>query len=308
MSDNSINTQANVQHEKVKIFCCNTCDVFYLSGKSLRKHQIDCKKDFKITDLQNKTKALEVEINDLKTTMTNKDNLVNNVMEIAKSNAKSTETTVNILKYAKINLNNAEPFEELKGNDIYEVMNYKNPKNIESINETYVETAIHKFNHGIFHAFIGDMIIEHYKPKTKNDVNLITTDASRLCFIIMQQITKKGNKTQKKEWINDKSGKKFTELVLKPLFNAIGETLMNFNTFKQAGKLNETILNLMTKSLEIKRDMDVNKFTNKILKYVAPNFHFDKLKLLDEKEELDYMDSDSESDEVPIKIIAKKRK
>jgi hypothetical protein len=127
------------------------------------------------------------------------------VLDIAHNNSKSVETSMNILKYAKLNFNDAEPFEGLKGNDIYEVMNYNNPKNIESINEEYVKIAIHKYNHNIFHAFIGDMIIEHYKPKSKKDVNFIATDTSRLCFIIMQEITKKG-KIQKKEWINDKSG------------------------------------------------------------------------------------------------------
>ena len=168
-------TNENTKHKKTKIFCCEQCDKTYMSGRSLQNH-IDANHAISEVDTLKKT------IEELNARM-------DNVIEIAKSNAKSTETSMNILRYAKINLNDAEPFEELKGNDIYEVMNYKNPKNIESINEEYVKIAIYKYNHGIFHTFIGDMIIEHYKPTSKKDVNLISTDTSRLSLIIMQKIT-----------------------------------------------------------------------------------------------------------------------
>ena len=86
--------------------------------------------------------------------------------------------------------------EELTGKDVLQAIKYKNPKKLEPKNETYVKIAIHKFNHGIFPNFVGDMIIEHYQPKTKADANVIATDTSRLCFIVMQKITKKDkNKT-----------------------------------------------------------------------------------------------------------------
>lgn len=121
----------------------------------------------------------------------------------------------------------------------------------------------------------------------------------------MQKITDKG-KTEKNEWINDKSGVKFTELVLKPLINAVKDTLTEFVEFKKNKELSENNLCLMAKCVEIKRDMEVDKFTKSILRHVAPSFHFDKLKLLDEDENDDT--SDDASDERPIKIITKKRK
>ncbi len=58
----------------------------------------------------------------------------------------------------------------------------------------------------------------------------------------------------------------------------------------------------MAKCVELKRDIEVEKFTKKILKYVAPHFHFDKIKMLDDDD-----DEDDLSDEEPIKIITKRR-
>lgn len=152
-----------------------------------------------------------------------KDKQLDKALDIAKENNNTANTTMNILKYAKLYLTDAEPLEELTGDDAYTAIKYKNPNGTESKNETYVKTAIHRFNHRIFSDFIGNVIIEQYAPTTKNTANIISTDTSRLCFITMQKI-KKG-KTDKKEWINDKSGKKFTELVLKPIINALKETL-----------------------------------------------------------------------------------
>ena len=289
---------------KKDVFCCGTCNKPYTSNQNLQKHMKLCESDIDMQKLTKENKKLhkQIQIKDqqLYEQLKTKDAQLSDALKIAKNNSQSIETTINILKYAKLNLNNAEPLKELNSNDVLNVIKYKNPKGTETKNETYVKTAIHKFNHGIFANFIGDMIISHYKPKTKKDANVIATDTSRLCFIIMQKVKK--DKIEQKEWINDKSGKKFTELILKPIINAVKETLIEFIEFKKTKELNENSLCLMGKCVELKRDIEVEKFTKPILRYVAPSFHFDTLKLLDE-------DSDNESvseDEQPIKIIAKK--
>lgn len=178
------------------------------------------------------------------------------------------------------------------------------------------------------------MIIEYYKPRRKNEANLITTDTSRLCFIIMQKVNK--NKLETKEWINDKSGprffsflkkekttrttrttfyfkkshkswKKFAELVLTPIINTMKEILTEYIEFKQHGTdIDINLMKFRQKCAELKRDINVGKFTKPILKHIAPNFHFDKLKFLD-----DEIDSSSEKtiEEKPkknIKIKVKK--
>ena len=48
----------------------------------------------------------------------------------------------------------------------------------------------------------------------------------------------------------------------------------------------------------IKRDIEANKFTNQILKYVAPHFHFDNLKLLSDADNELIDDLDNEK---PVK-------
>ncbi len=49
------------------------------------------------------------------------------------------------------------------------------------------------------------------------------------------------------------------------------------------------------------RDIEIDKFTKPILRYVAPSFHFDNLKLLDDE-------SGSSEDEKPKKIVTKNSK
>lgn len=278
-----LDANTNYENCRVKIYCCDICDNVYMSNQALKRHKIHCKNILKIEDLKHENDELKQELKNKTNQLENKDKQLDKALEIAKENIKVANTSMNMLKYAKIYLNDVEPFEELKGNEIYDVMKYKNPQNTEAKNEAYVKTAVHKFTHGVFDQFIGDMITNYYEPKTKKEANLIATDTSRSCFIIMHKITK--GKNEQKEWINDKSGKKFTELVLKPLIGAVKNTLTEFVEFKKRKELNEITLCLMAKCIELKRDIDVDKFTKKILKYVAPSFHFDKIKILDEENE-----------------------
>lgn len=280
---------------KKKIYCCKNCDNIYMSNRALQKHTIKCCENEETKKLREENAHLKQELQ--KEIEERKDCkvLLKDAMLIAKENSSTANTSMNILKYAKLHLNDVEPLEELKGDNLSKVIGYKNPKKTESKNEIYVKTAIHKFNHNIFSAFIGDMIVEYYKPKKTKDANVIATDTSRLSFIIMQKITK--GKVEQKEWINDKSGKKFTELVLTPLINAVKQTLVEFVEFKKKKDLSEYNLCLMAKCVELKRDIEVDKFTNPILRYVAPYFHFDKLKLLNN-------DSDDEETKKNFDVMA----
>ena len=303
------NNEDDVDKFKHKIYVCPTCDNVYMSKQALQNHTVKCSVD-------TKTEILEKKVVNLEQTLEaeRKENKVILVkaLDIAQVNSKTANASMNMLKYAQTYLNDAEPLEELTGKDVLQAIKYKNPKGTETKNEAYVKIAIHKFTHNIFANFIGDMIIEHYQPKTKSEANVIATDTSRLCFIVMQKITKKDkNKTEQKEWINDKSGKKFTELVLKPLINAVKETLVEFIDFKKKKELNENMLFLLGKCVELKRDIEVDKFAKPILRYVAPNFHFDKLKILDE--DIIMIDDnesliDDVSDRKPMKIKTKKKK
>ena len=294
---------------KKTLYICSTCDNIYMSKQYLQTHEGQCCADTHVVTLENKIEELEEVI---KVERKDHKKQLNKALDIAQVNSKTANASMNMLKYAQTYLNDAEPLEELTGKDVLEAIKYKNPKKTETKNEAYVKIAIHKFSHGIFPNFIGDMIIEHYQPKTKSEASVIATDTSRLCFIVMQKITKKDkNKTEEKEWINDKSGKKFTELVLKPIINAVKETLIEFIEFKKKKELNDNSLYLMGECVKLKRDIEVDKFTKPILRYVAPSFHFDKLKILED--DVPLIDSDDVSlfddlsDCKPVKIKTKKK-
>ena len=281
VGSNQINKNVILECEyekfKRKIFCCDFCNNVYITKRSLLRHLENCK-------TMRNSELLEAKIieltNELKNERDDHKKQLNKALDVARVNSKTANTSMNILKYAKMYLNNVEPLSELNMNGVLNAIKYKNSKGIEAKNEAYVKIAIHKFNHGVFVNFIGDMIINCHKPKTKREANVIATDTSRLCFIIMQKVKK--DRMEQNEWINDKSGKKFTELVLKPIINAVKETLIEFIEFKKTKELNENSLCLMGKCVELKRDIEVDKFTKQILRYVAPSFHFDTLKLLDD--------------------------
>jgi hypothetical protein len=294
------NENTNYKQFKKKIYCCNTCDNVYMLNRSLINHKKTCAGNTEIEMLKQKVQKLEQVIETKDVLLMTKETQLSNVIDVAKDNSKMASTSMNMLKYAKMYLNDVEPLEQLEDDDVYKVMNYKNPKNTEIKNEDYVKIVIHKFNHNIFANFIGDMIIEHYKPKETNKTNVIATDTSRLCFIIMQNIKKKG-KTEKKEWINDKSGERFTKLILTPLLTIIKKTLDEFVAFKKNKEFSENLLCLMAKCVELKRDIEIEKFTKPILRHVAPSFHFDKLKFMDDD------DDKLSEDETQRKIIIKKK-
>ena len=246
-SDESDNQITDYTIFKKVLYFCPTCDNIYVSKQSMQKHTVKCYEVTRIETLENEVITLKQQ---MEQKLDNKEKQLNKALDIAQVNSKTANASMNMLKYAQTYLNDAEPLEELKGDDILNAIKYKNPKGTETKNEAYVKIAIHKFTHGIFPNFIGDMIIEHYQPKTKSDANVIATDTSRLCFIVMQKITKKDkNKTEQKEWINDKSGKKFTELVLKPIINAVKETLKEFIEFKRQKILSESLICLLGKCI-----------------------------------------------------------
>ena len=305
---------------RIKENDCIKCGESYKIGKYIPKHVCDNEKIIQLAlseknkEIINYKKEIELLKKELKEKeivynekINKQDELVSKALDATISSSKTANTSMNILRYAKTYWNNVDPIEEINDENICKVMNYKNPKNEENINETYVKTLIHRYNHGIFSDFIGDMIIEYYKPKSSKKRNIMVSDMARLCFIIMQKI--EGNEKEKKEWMNDKSGKTFTKLILDPMFAFVKKLLNDYIVLNQKKELTETTLKLMSKCVELNRDIDVKVFSKSVLKYVGPHFHFDKLKFIDE--EPIFTESESSEDDVPKKkqkkiVVSKK--
>ena len=317
----SIECDENTDYSNFKIIdtlCC-ICGDTYKKGNFVTKHVCDKNKIIEFA-LINKNEEIELLKKELKKRDEKieeiykkldekdqkKDDIITKAIDATISSNKVANTSMNMLRYARTYWNDVDPLEEINDKNICKVMNYKNPKNEENINETYVKTIIHKYNHGIFADFIGDMIIEYYKPTTLKKRNMMVTDVTRLCFIMMQKI--EGKKT-KKEWINDKSGERFIKLILDPMFVFVKKILNDYLDLNQKKDLTEYSLGLMAKCAELNRDIDVKKFTKSVLKYVGPHFHFDKLKSLDNDDDID--NSNNLSDEEltkKSKIVVNKKK
>ena len=126
------------------------------------------------------------------------------------------------------------------------------------------------------------MIVGHLKKEKLKDRSLWTTDVTRLSFIIMQNVD------SEKEWNNDRSGKKFTSLVITPMFKFITELLKKYLKFKKdwadtvKGNLTpmqyDTFMSSTFTANKMLVDIQIKKFDRDILRYVAPYFNFDTVR------------------------------
>ncbi len=234
----------------------------------------------------------------LKNEIEKKDKIIESAMNLANTNATvALETThvtnksMNMLHYANRHILEGKPLKKLKKKDAYLLIGYDNP--LEDIPyeeyEKHVKICVSNYNGKNFVEYVGDMIGSHYKPKKITETNILTTDVSRISMLVLQQVDKDIN-VNEKEWINDKSGKRFISMILSPLLNAFKESINNFISLANKKvfpnmEQQEQMLCLLTNCQKLIRDIDKNTFTQPILKYVAPLFHFDALKLHNESEE-----------------------
>lgn len=240
--------------------------------------------------------------------------------------AKATKKSVSMLKYANTNLMSGKPLEKLEHKKAYELIGYEGPINKISSQEyeKHVEMCISKYRNGAFINYVGDMIIERYKEEKKEKTNIITTDVSRLSLLVLQKVDKTINSNEK-EWINDKSGKRFISLILRPLLEVLKKSIVQYidlnlpdDDIHDSNK-KERQLSIMTDCLKIKRDIENDKFIVPILKYVAPSFHFDSYGIKDTKEKhleynkyddrciVSFVESSESEEEVSRKINTNKK-
>jgi hypothetical protein len=97
-------------------------------------------------------------------------------------------------------------------------------------------------------------------------------------MIVLQKVDKDINENEK-EWINDKSGKRFIAFILEPLLDAIRKSLSKYidvinNTYSKYDN-QDVLFARMHVATIIKINIERKKYLTPILKYVAPSFHFD---------------------------------
>jgi hypothetical protein len=283
---------------KIKIFICTKCNKEYTNRSSLWCHTKKCSEEKDNLDVEYMATAttssiassiasivpitsksnnlVKILIDQLKS----KDEIIKSVVGVADKNADVTKKSMSMLKYANEYIISGEPLQQLESDKAYELLGYDDNDDSDEIDYSEnIETYVYKYSHNIFQAYIGDMIIKYYKTNNVTNTNILTTDASRLSMIILQSVDKSINENEK-EWINDKSGKRFTLLILTPLLAAIKNTIdkymENYSNSRICNMQNqEKMLKILHGCCELRRDLNNGLFVTPILKYIAPTFHFD---------------------------------
>lgn len=284
----------DIDKYKCIVYKCDVCEMDMFNRTTYWKHKKECegiKNNINSIKINNTDAFLYVfqEMKDLVSQVTSQvTNLALATTDVAKETTQVTMQSMNILKHANKNLLVAQPLKKLGKDKAYRLIGYDKINDNLKFDEykSYVGTYISKYQHNIFAEHIGNMIIGAYKPKNVNDTNILTTDTSRLSFIILQNIdptVSPQNNELNKEWINDKSGKRFKTMILKPLLEALADIIGKFIKLSENRKYHMVdeeieVFRFMHECIKLKRDLDNEKFTNPILKYVAPSFSFDAFK------------------------------
>jgi len=192
--------------------------------------------------------------------------------EILKGQTEATNKSMSAIKYLSKYRTTAPVMKPLKGRELTKMITYKGSKYY-----TLADIVVHNYKHKTLHKFLGDMIIDKYKTDEPDDQSVWLSDLSRLSFIIRE--LKDGNP----EWVTDKSGIKLTKLIISPMMKKVKEMLLE-NISDINNKNNEEEVDdveikenvqMMEKTNEIIRDINMNKFDASILKHIAPDFNLD---------------------------------
>jgi hypothetical protein len=308
--------------KKIKIYECSMCGDEYIDYRKKWRHEKICNKSCN-TKICNKNGTSEVakqkepedvptknprnkyehiiankdrelgdakqQINEYKALV---DKLVSSTVNMSQATSKTADVankSMSVLKYASLHMTDAPPLEELCKEEVYGILNYKgNDKKLnkaqqEDENEIYVKMVIgHYINKNLVNV-LGDTIVQYFrKPGEdfKKTSSIWAVDVARLSFIIMHAISKDGEK----EWKDDKTGKSFKSMVIRPMLTTLNEILHNFIEYKEdwlernkdatveeMGK----IMNLRQKSAELMKDITYRQLEQPLLKSVAPSFKFD---------------------------------
>jgi len=298
---------------KRKFYNCDFCNKELISKNSKIRHEKTCKQST-ITD-QNDTNLVEVlkeqikqmqiqhvveqakikaqmqseiqaqmqaRIDSLEARTDGMVNIAQSSMSAIEKTAEVANKSMNILKYMQINHPNTPPLKKLNKHEAFSMLGYDNPNMSEEENEHYVKLVLANYENKNIANFFGDLIVNYYAEDNIKDVRFWTSDVARLCFCVMQTINKEG----KTEWMKDKSGVKFTEMVINPMFVALKAIFDDFLNFKKKWEKSSNLtvsqmdflITTRQKCMELLKDIKYNKYTQQILKVVAPKYDFDTYK------------------------------
>ena len=146
------------------------------------------------------------------------DKIEKNQIETIKNVKKITDYIEFLNKYCS----DAEPLTLLTQEEVDEILKFHKYKN-----EEFEEMIIYSIKNKNLHIKLGDLILEKYlNPKDLTKQNIWTSDISRLIYLILQTIG------EQKNWVRDKKGELFTELITNPIINKITKIMTKYSKHK----------------------------------------------------------------------------
>ena len=183
--------------------------------------------------------------------------------------SKNVKKITDYIDFLNKHCSDAEPLTLLKPEEVDGLLKIKNYDP-----EKFEEMIIYYMRKKILHKKLGDLILEKYlNPKDLTKQNVWTSDISRLIYLILQTIG------EQKNWIRDKKGEIFTELITKPIIDKLTKIMRTYAKYKldnyNEEDDNDINAELLTKVQFTSNFVDIeycNNLKKDILKYMASKF------------------------------------
>lgn len=126
-----------------------------------------------------------------------------------------------------------------------------------------------------FHILLKDIIIKHYKTKSKKKQSFWITDNHRLSGVYATKVN------DELKWINHKSGTDLKNIIVMPLLDTINKYLKKYMSdlqkkYNEAYVDRDSCISDISIIVEIQCDLIEEKFPNMLLKSFAKEFYINK--------------------------------
>lgn len=245
----STTPQKSSENKKLPEFTCQYCQLNFSRLSSLTRHKKICAdKNTKIMELEIENKCLKNQIEQFKS--------------LAENN-KFGSTTYNIsIKNQIIKDHSDAPRLE------YIKLLFKYLKDNE---QDLIDVLVYQYDNKSLNKYLGNFLIKYYVKKDPNEQSIWNSDINRLTFIVKEQY-----------WDYDYKAVKTKICIIDPLLTKI-KKFINKYTIKFIDEIKsddfivkESLLNKFNSLAQIRYDINHGTLADRIVKYMAPYFSFDR--------------------------------
>jgi hypothetical protein len=231
-------------------------------------------------------------------------NLENEIKQLKKSSSKQVNNyIVNNKVNNTVNIGNAQTFLTQNFPDAPALTSSKTHKFIE-YDKKNCEEVLWNYEKELHIKYISDILKSEYNKENPEDQALWSSDVSRQSYVIKEQFKNNNNS----RWTVDKEGLKTGDTIITPMLQNLRQQINEYsekigkkiNKLKN-GSTNEYISLSKQQALcaDFVTEIDDGKMEREIIKYMAPHFNIDKLKLkVDKKLKLNCCDEEIDNIEI----------